>query len=65
MDGSPDLEYLQSSFTGQQTVYTTAYSHPGSDRLFAKGRRLLVTRMTQTHENRHYRLGSCELAPES
>jgi len=31
MDGSPDLEYLQSSFTGQQTVYTTAYSHPASD----------------------------------
>jgi len=54
MDGLPDIEYLQSSFTGHQTVYTTAYPHPGSDRLIAEGRRLLVTRQAQPHENRCY-----------
>jgi len=43
-----DLEYLQSIlFTGHQTVYTTAYPHSGSERLLAKGRRLLVTRITR------------------
>jgi len=43
------LEYLQqSSFASKQTVYTTADPHPGSDRLFAKGRRLLVSWMTTT-----------------
>jgi len=55
MDGSPDLKYLQSSFTGHQTIYTTTYHHPSSDHMFAEGRRLLVTRMTQPHENLCYR----------
>jgi len=56
MDGSPDLEYLQFSFSGHQTVYTIACHLPGSDRLFAKRRRLLVIRMRMTHphENRYY-----------
>ena len=31
-----------------QSVYTTTYPHPGSDCLFAKGRRSLVTRLTIT-----------------
>jgi len=62
---SPDLEYLQSIFTGHQTVCTITYPHPGSDRAFAKGRRLLVTRMTQLLENRRYWSGSCKLAPGS
>jgi len=48
-NGSPDLQYLQSIFTGHQIVYTTAYPHSSSDHLFAKGRRLLVTQMTQPY----------------
>jgi len=56
MDGSSDLEYLQFSCTGYQTVYTATYPHPGSDRLFAKGSRLLVKRTKQPHESWYYRL---------
>jgi len=41
-----------------QTVYTIAYAHSGTDHLFAQGRRLQMTRITQ-HENRCYQSGSC------
>jgi len=47
MDGSPDLEYLQFSFTGQCTFDSTAPSVL-SDRLIAKGRRVLARWMTAT-----------------
>jgi len=49
--------------TGQFTPPPTLT--PGSDHLFAKRRRLLVTWKTRAHENRCYQSCSCKLVPGS